>query len=370
MTRPEIPIYTTSRKLAGVAIAVGAAIATPFLAGFCTTLIFPTLVCVLMYAFGGMIPAAAAMITQVLAFGLLGGTPGGVIAALAIVLPSAYTIRNLRWRIPFFKLLSNTVAAQALGIVAALAAARVYFGADIIGQIAQLFRVTVETFLTPGSIDYILDIVFSIEAVPDMLTTEQLMDGVLDAALRAEYLDAFTTQLSATLRLTLPGMLLSASLLTGVLSAAWPAKIIDRRINIDGAYVKMARWYTPWQVSLGLLGTWVLTWLLQVLGIKGGDVLYLTLQSLLLMMFRIQAAISLERRFTRRNMQPALRVLFIIGIMLLMPSVAVMYYGAFSALFGTTGAMLQIRILRAKNDPNNPNNDENNNFFNNDQEDK
>lgn len=372
MTQPAIPIYKTSRKIAGVAIAVGAAIATPFLAGFCSVLIFPTLVCALLYAFGGMVPAAAAMLTQVMAFGLLGGIPGGIIAAAGIVLPAAYTIRSLRFRMPFFKLLTHTVAAQMLGIVAALTAARLYFGADLVGQLAELFRTSFEMFLTPGSIDYLLDMFFDIEAVPEVLTTQQLMDGILTPELRADYLTTFVGQISATLRLTLPGMLLSASLLTGILTAAWPAKIIDRRINVPHAYVKLARWYTPWQVSVGLLATWAIAWILEALGMNGGDVLYLTLQSLLLMVFRIQAAISLERRLTRGNVQPALRVLIIIGAMLLVPSIFLMYYGAFSAFFGSTGAMLQIRILRGKNDPNggNDSNNDENNDFNNRQEDK
>lgn len=358
MTRPEIPVYSPKRTIIAVLLAVIAAIATPFLAGFCTTVIFPTILCTLLYGFGGLMPAVLALLLQVFVFGLLGGVELGVIALLGIVLPAVFIIRELRWRVPFFKMLTHGIAAQILGVVAALAAARIFYGADIIGGIAKLLRAAFETMLTPGLIDRILDMIFDIEAVPESMTELQLIEGVLTPAKRAEFMDSFTTQLSATLRLTLPGTLISASCLSGLLAVAWPAKLIDKRINISGAYVKMARWYTPWWISIGLVATWTVTWILESLGISGADVLYLSIQALLLMAFRIQAAVSMERRFTQMNMKPALRVLLILGMQLAVPADIVMFYGAFSALFGTTGAALQIRVLRGKdkNDTDNTNN--------------
>ena len=231
-------------------------------------------------------------------------------------------------------------------------------GADIIGGIADLLRNAFETMLAPGFIDRILDMVFDIEAVPESMTELQLLEGILTPEKRAEFMDSFATQLSATLRLTLPGTLISASCLSGILAVAWPAKLIDRRINISGAYVKMARWYTPWWISIGLVATWTVTWILEAMGISGADVMYLSIQALLLMAFRIQAAISMERRFTQMNMKPVLRVLLILGMQLAVPADIVMFYGAFSALFGSTGAALQIRVLRGKdkNDTDNTNN--------------
>lgn len=368
MTRPVIPEYTKSRKLAGVAIALGTAVATPFMAGFFTTIIFPTVVCTLLYGFAGMLPAAAAMILQILVFGLIGGIPGALIAAAAIALPSAFMIRSLRWRVPFFRMLTNAVGAQILGIVAALAAARIFVGPDIIGSTVSIFRTSLETFLEPGYLDVILDMVFDIDAVPDQLTADQLANGVLDVSRRVGYLDDFAVQFSATLRLTLPGMLLSSGVLTGILACTLPAKLIDRRIPVEGAYVKLARWYTPWWISVGLTATWAVTWILEALGMNNGDVLYLTLQSLLLMSYRIQAAISLERRLTQFNMQPVLRILIIVFAQLAVPAAVVMYYGAFSALFGSTGATLQIRKLRAQR--RGDSDDNNDNDINNRQEDE
>lgn len=349
MTQASIPAYPRSRIILGCVFAVAAALATPFLAGFITTIIFPTIICTLLYGFGGLVPAALSMLLQVFVFGFIGGIEFGVIAALAIALPAAFIIREVRLRVPFFKMLSHSLAAQLLGILAALVAARIFYGADIIGNVAVMMRSMFETFLTPGFIDYMLDMVFDIDAVPDTLTEIQLFEGVLTAERRAEYLDGFVAQISATLRLTLPGTLLSACCLSGIIAAAWPAKLIDRRAYLSGAYVKLARWYTPWWISLGLIATWTVTWILEALGVNGADVMYLAVQALLLMAFRIQAAISLERRFTQLNMKPALRIFFILGLQLLMPADFVMFYGAFSALFGTTGASLQIRILRGKN---------------------
>jgi len=361
LTRPEIPVYSRARRIIGFVLAAISAVATPFLSGFCTTIMFPTIICTLLYGFAGMGPAAAAMVLQTAAFGLLGGLPMGVVAICGFVLPAAFIIRSLRWRIGFFGLLKQGIIAQMLGMVGALAAARIFYGPDLIGQIAALLRTSLETMFTPGLVDMILDNVFAIDSVPDSMTQAQLITGVLEPARRAEYLDGFVTQLSATLRLTLPGSLLSAVCLTGILAVTWPAKLIDRRKNVNGAYVKLARWYTPWQISVGLIATWTVTWILEAIGIKGADVLYLAIQSLLLMAFRVQAAISMERRLTQMNMRPFLRVFFILGLQLLLPADMVMFYGAFSALFGMTGAMLQIRILRGKSKNPNDNNDDMNN---------
>lgn len=348
MTRPEIPKYKTSRIVAGVIIAIAAAAFAPLLTGFCTTLISFTVINAFLYGFGGMVPAAAGMLLDVLAFGIYFGIKGALISVLAFVLPSVFIIRNLRWRAPFFKMLAQSIAAQVLGMLAALAAAYFFVGADLIGALIEAIR-SLFDMVYPGAIDFVLSKVYDIEAVPDTLTQEQLVTGVLDEARRAAYLDGYLNEISASLRLTLPGYLLSASCLTGVLATAWPAKLINQRLPMNGAYVSLARWYTPWQISLGLLGGWVVTWLLTALGLEGGDSVQLAFQALLFLVLRVQAAASLQRRLIQFNMRAGLRA-FIIVVAELIFGEFVIYYGAFSALFGSTGAANQLHARRADKD--------------------
>lgn len=348
MTRPEIPNYKTSRIVAGVIIAIAAAALAPLLTGFCTTLIAFTVINAFLYGFGGMIPAAAGMLLDVISFGVYFGIEGALMAVLAFVLPSALIIRNLRWRMPFFKMLAQSIAAQVLGVLAALAAAYFFVGTDLIDALIETLR-SLFDMVYPGAVDFVLSMVYDIEAVPDTLTLEQLENGLLDEVRRAAYLDGYMNEISASLRLTLPGYLLSASCLTGVLATAWPAKMINRRLPMNGAYVLLARWYTPWRVSLGLLGGWVVAWLLTLLDVEAGDSIQLAFQALLFLVLRVQAAVSLERRLIQFNMRAGLRVCIIIAVELVFGEF-VIYYGAFSALFGSTGAANQLRARRADKD--------------------
>lgn len=349
MTRPEIPKYKTSRIIVGIIIAIAAAVLAPLLSGFCTTLISFTVINTFLYGFGGMVPAAAGMLLDVLAFGVYFGVKGALIAALAFVLPSVLIIRDLRWRVPFFKMLARSIAAQVLGVLAALAAAYIFVGADLIGALVEALR-SLFDMVYPGAIDYVLARIYDIEAVPDTLTQEQLIAGVLDDTRRGAYLDGYLNEISASLRLTLPGYLLAASCLTGILAVAWPAKLINRRLPANGTYVSLARWYTPWRISLGLLGGWVFVWLLTVLGLEGCAPVQLAFQALLFLAFRVQAAVSIERRLIQFNMRAGLRVLVIVAVELIFGEFAI-YYGAFSALFGSTGAATQLRARHAdKND--------------------
>lgn len=358
MNRPEVPLYKKSRIIIGLVIALASALAAPLLAGFSTTVMVYTVLNTFLYGFGGIIPAAAGILLSVAAFGVYFGVPGAVIAALGYALPSVFIIRNLRWRIPFFKQIAMAIIAQIAGVLAALAAAYAFIGADIIGAIVETFRSMID-MLSPGFVDYILDMIYSIEDVPEAFTESQLINGVLTESRRAEYIDGYLNEISAVLRLTMPGMLLSASALTGILAAAWPAKMIDRKLPVEGAYIPMARWFTPWQISVGLIGMWVVTWLITLVGVNGGDVMQLTMQALLFITLRIQASISLERRLSPR-VKPALRVLIIIGAQLILTRFVV-YYGAFSALFGTTGAAAQIQLLRAARHGDNSDNTNDNN---------
>lgn len=346
MNRPEMPKNTKSQVVGGIIIAVATALLSPLLAGFSTTLVAFTIINALLFSMSGMKVAIFSILLDVMAFGLMFGTPGALIAMVALALPSAIIIRNVYWRRNFFTQLTHAIIGQAAGMLAALVIARIFVGTDIIGALVAKMRSMVE-MLEPGVIDYLLDMLFNIGDVPDSLTEAQLVDGVLDAARRANYLDGYAATISATLRLMLPGYLLSSACITGVMATTFSAKLMDKKLPMPGAYVRLGRWYTPWRISIGILGIWCVAWLLTKFGMNGGDAVQLTVQQLMTLVFRIQAAASMERRLIRMNMRPVGRIIFITAFQLLMPIEFIIYYGAFSALFGTTGASVQIQALRA-----------------------
>lgn len=345
MNRPELPKNKPSRVVAGIIIAVAAALLSPLLASMSLTVIAFTIINAILFSFSGLKIAVFSMLLDVLAFGMVFGAPGAVVAMLGTALPTAVIIRGVYWRRNFFTQITHSVAANVLGIVGALLAARIFVGTDIIGALVEKMRTFME-MLEPGVIDYILDLLYDIEGVPELFSEQQLIDGVLDASRRANYLDGYTAAMSASLRLTMPGSLLSSACLTGIIATAFSAKIMDRRISMPGSYIRLGRWYTPWWISVGILITWAVAWLLTQLGLSGGDAMQLTLQQLMTLVFRVQAAISMERRFIQFNMRPVLRTILIIVFQLFVPIEFVIYYGAFSALFGTTGASVQLQARR------------------------
>ena len=346
MIRPEMPQNKTSRVIAGIIIALATALLSPLLAGLSTTVIVFTIINAILFSFSGMKVAFVAILLDVLAFGFIFGAPGAIVAMLGIAVPSAVIIRNVYWRRNFFTQITHAMTANVIGVLAALAAARIFIGSDIIGALVDRMRGLVN-MLEPGVIDYLLDLMYNIEAVPETMTESQLVNGVLDAARRENYINGYAATLSASLRLMMPGYLLSSACLTGLLSASFSAKLLDRRLPMPGSYIRLGRWYTPWWVSVGVLGTWGVAWILTQLGLDGGDAIQLTLQQLMTLIFRVQTAVSMERRLIQLNMRPVLRTIIIIAFQLLIPTEFVIYYGAFSALFGMTGASVQLQARRA-----------------------
>lgn len=346
MTHPEMPKRSRGRVFIGVAIALATALLSPLLVGFSTTVfVFPVMT-VFLFGFGGWIPACAGMLLTVIAFDLYFGLAAALMAAAAFALPAAFLIRGIRWRKPFVLQIKQGIAVQILGVLAALGIAYAFMGTDIVGTLMGQFRAMVEDILPPGLIDYYLNLRYSIDGLPETFTEAQLMQGVLDAARRADYLTGLFQELSDAMTLTLPGLLIGSSCLSALLGVAWGNKAFDKG-GTHRTYVPVSMWYTPWTLTVGLLATMLVCYLLNLAGLPGAEVATLALETLLMLAFRIQAAISLERNLARAGMKPGWRVVLIVAAEILLASY-IPYYGAASALFGSTGAMRQIAALRAR----------------------
>ena len=311
---------------------------------------YPILTLVL-YAFAGVVPAMTALLGSILAADLYFGTAGLAMSLVVFALPAAVMLRGVRWARPYPRQVITALGAQILGMVAALAIARGYVGSDIIDAFVN-FMVGYMKELAPGMVDVFLGRMFPIDSVPSNITSIsalQLNMGLLTAAQRADYLEAFAVQMHDALALALPGILLTSSTLTAIFATFLPNYMLRRQPGRAMCYIPVARWYTPWQVSLGLTGMLAVSYLLQRLGFPGGDALYATLLALLRLAFMIQAAISLERRLSAANKRLWMRVL-LIAILEIFVSYAAVSYGGFSAFFGVTGAFKQLHARRGGTD--------------------
>jgi hypothetical protein len=345
LAQPESPRRKASHAVAGFAVALVMGFMAPYLAA---VPLVPVIIAFL-YAYAGLVPAAACGAFALGAYALSYGSMGMLMGFVAHIAPAVLIVRGIRARIPFHRQIVLAVASLAAGTVAALVIAYAAVGSNIIGALAETMREALESMakVYPGFVDVLAARTYAIPAAPESITTEILLNGFLSAAQRANYVDALLNDMQTTLALALPGYLLSMSVLAGVLAVAWPGYVKrgEPETN-DINYVPLARWYTPYRFSLGMLATLAVAFLLYAQRVQGGDTLFTTIRTILSVVFMIQAASSIERRMQIFGARTWLRVVVILLIEILFGDLAI-YYGGASALIGSCGAVKQLMEKRA-----------------------
>lgn len=321
-----------------------------FLAPYLAAVPLVPVIIAFLYAYAGLIPAAACAAFTLGAYTLSYGWMGALLGLVAHIAPAALIVRGIRARIPFHRQIALAVASLAAGTVAALVIAYLALGSNLIGALAETMREAMESMakVYPGFVDMLAARTYAIPGAPESITTEVLLNGFLTAAQRASYIDALLNDMQTALALALPGYLLSMSALAGVLAVAWAGYVKRKEPQTnDINYVPLARWYAPYRLSLGMLATLAIAYLLYAEQIEGGDTLYATIRAILGVVFMIQAAASIERRMQVFGARTWLRVVVILLIELLFGDLA-MYYGGASAVIGSRGAVRQLMEKRAK----------------------
>ena len=345
MNQANRPARSFLRTGAGILTGLLAAILAPVLLATSSVLfIYPVLTMVI-FAFAGAGAAIFAIAANILAFDLYLGIPGVIVSVAAFAMPSAVMIRGAKWRRSMRDQMRSAIAAQVAGVLAALIALRLYIGADLIDVFVSMLREYMAQ-VPPELLDAVLLRFFSGGLLAVGGTSSQELSGaLLTAAQRADYLDAFAIQIKNSLALTMPGMLLSSAAVTGIMGALLANYMLRKEQGREMCYLPVSRWFTPWQVSLGLIVMLGAAYVLYSLGLKGADSVYMTLLTLLRTAFMIQAAISIERHLQALGRRGWARVLLIAAMLIFIPTAAVIY-GAISAMFGVHGAFKQLRVRR------------------------
>jgi hypothetical protein len=302
-----------------------------------------------LYAYAGFAPAAACAALTLITYAISFGMTGMLMGLSAYIVPAALIVWGIRARLPFFRQIALAIASLAAGVVAALAIAYVAFDSDLLGAAGAVMKSAVESMQKayPGFIDVIVARAYGIPGAPESVSQELLLNGFLTAAQRASYIEALLADMQTALALSLPGYLLSMAALSGVIAVAWPGYVRKSDPETDDvSYVPLAKWYTPYRLSVGMLVTLGVGYILSWQNVKGGDTVYMTIRAILFVVFMIQAAASIERRMQTFGARTWLRVVVILAIELLFGELAV-YYGGASALIGSTGAVRQLMEKRA-----------------------
>lgn len=341
MNQSKRPARPKMRVFAGILIGLAAAVLAPVLmAASCVVFIYPILT-LFIYAFSGTGAAICAIALNTLAMDLYFGAPGTIIALTLFALPACVMIRGVRWRRPIAAQMRSALIVQTLGVALALTGLRLYTGEALIDAMVEMLRGYMQQ-VSPEILDAVLVRLFSGE-MPLAGVDPDAVGAVLTAAQRADYLDAFMGQMNASLTLSLPGYLLSAAAVTAVISVLISNYTLRNEPGRDGCYIPVSRWFTPWQVSLGIIATLAVLFIMYSAGLNGVYSVYNTLLALLRTVFAMQAVISLERRLLTMNCRRWLRILLLVLLLIFAPSAAIVY-GAFSAMFGVHSAFKQLRI--------------------------
>lgn len=341
MNQSKHPAHPKMRVFAGILIGLAASALAPVLmAASCAVFIYPILT-LFIYAFSGTGAAICAIALNTLAMDLYFGLPGTIIALTLFALPACVMIRGVRWRRPIAAQMRSALIAQLLGIALALTGLRLYTGEALIDAMVELLRGYMQQ-VSPEILDAVLVRLFSGE-LPLASVESDAVGAVLTAAQRADYLDAFMGQMNASLTLSLPGYLLSSAAVTAVISVFISNYTLRNEPDRDGCYIPVSRWFTPWQVSLGIIATLAVLFIMYSAGLNGVYSVFNALLALLRTVFAVQAVISLERRMLAMNCRRWLRILLIV-LLLIFASSAAIVYGAFSTMFGVHSAFKQLRI--------------------------
>ena len=305
----------------------------------------------LMFAWGGWVPAAAMSLTTVISIALAAPLSYGVSGALAgaaafvvLVLPAAAGVWMLHKRMPFFRRMTAQIIAQTAALLAFMMVIYLGLKVDLVDMItawimdtvhympSELLTAMIENFAMSGMLTQ-----ESIESVTSGFVTWADVNQVFEQAL-----DTMNYQM----KMSMPTMMLTSGLLTGILTTLLPSAIMNRRgeePKVD--HRPVYTWHLPSRVVVGVIVCSVTGIVLQIMEVSGSQGVTIVFTSLGSTLFLIQGIAALNRRFRETGMRPGPRRALITATVLITSNFLSMI-GAMSALFGRKGAVTEWKRRR------------------------
>lgn len=338
-----------------LALVLGALL--PVITLFQVALLVPVLMlggvfAVYLYCSGGWPALAAFVVTGLSATMWFGGSGMMWMILAAGMLPGALSLRGIAAKRPFFEQMRASIAFYALGLLAAMAIARLTFGAGMIARLMDRMRAEIAA-MPDAAFRPLVEAINSALSMSgtqgfDRLTVETYrgqISGILDL-------------MQQTYAQSLPGTLLSGALLSGVASTLWGNWTLARRgMAINESFAGMSTWFLPAQITYGALALCAAGYILARSGYSAGATVYVTAFQLSGALFGIQAVASLDRRMldagrSLRARRTMLTLLVIGALLIQLLSNFLFIMGALSALFGRRGA-IRLWLEKRRNDDSN-----------------
>lgn len=295
----------------------------------------------LLYADGGIIPASVMIVGGIVAsYMSMGASVATAILPLTL-LPAAVIIMGIRGRKPFFIQLRNALIAAVGGALIAILVATVLIGGDMVSQFMDLLRSMIEEQLAP--LFEIYQPLFKSRGVS--ITYDEFLS----------YYKEFFAQMQITYETNLPANILTDAILTSLIATLWGNWIAARHGDATAeSFIGFAGWHMSSNMTIGLLLALAAGGILALIGMRGAEIAWATISSVVTLAFCVQLLAANDRRLKAAGASRGKRTgmgILLYALILIVPiaKTVAAFAGVASALFGRTGAVTQWKQNRDQN---------------------
>lgn len=338
--------HSVKSIILGSIVAVALALIQPAIFTFsimvCVT---PVLISVL-YAWGGVIPAAIASAGTVLSLagfasagGAISPALAGLGAAIALVAPAWASVYLMEKRLPFFRRMLISVGVQTAGLFICVSYVYLVMKIDLVDLFTGFMRTSVE-YLPEDMVMGFLQAC----ANYGMLTEESIAELTGGIILRSDVMKVFDQVFELVnyqFKQTMPAMLLGSGLISGMMETFYPSMICVRRGDKPVIpHVPLYGWFLPAHLVSGIAICLISSWVLQLMNMDSAVAVTVVFRTLSSYLFIVQGLAAIDRRFREAGAGRGMRIgMMIAGVVA--ASWFVELYGTASALFGRKGIFSQ-----------------------------
>ena len=335
----------------------------PYLFMFSFIVCFAPIMIAVLYAWGGIIPAAVlsagtvisltnfAAVSQMVSPGMM-----ALAALIVLVVPGLVSVCMMKKRLPFFRRMQAAVGIQIAALLGCAAFISLGLKIDLVDAMIGFFRQTVE--LTPPDMRMYLLENFAMTGMLNQESIEALTTGIVTVSDMNRAFEQAFDQMGYFFRQIMMALMLFSGTLTGILMTSLSSRIPARRGDEDAPpHVPLHDWFLPSHAVSGIAVCYVSGFVLQWMNLDQAMAVTAVINAISMVLLIIQGMAAILRRFNEVHTGKVARVL-LIGGALLFASTFLQLAGIMSALFGRKGAISGWMRRRAEEMENNRKDDE------------
>ena len=342
--------HTAAGVIAGSLIAIALSALQPMIYPFSVMLCITPIALAVLYAWGGVIPAAILSVGTVgslAGFAVVGAETMGEMAVspvlagmgalFALVLPGIVSVWLMEKRLPFFKRMLISVGVQTAALLGCVAYVYLVMKADLADMMTGMFRSVIDQ--QPIEVQKMLLQSFHDVGMLTKESVEGLTTGFVTPSDVRKAFDQVFELSNYQLKQTLPATLIGSGVLTGIMTTYFPSLIsVKRGVEPVIPHVPLYGWFMPSHLVGGVTICLVSGIALQLMGNQSAMAVMVVFSLLASYLCIIQGMAAITRRFREVGAGKGARI-GLIGASLVFAPTFLQYAGIASALFGRKGVV-------------------------------